>query len=87
MFGYEPKGRGFESLQPYQKTQITVRWSVFFAFIGGRDSNPERVSGENKICRWHVLRREVRSGYATRTASAKADASLQPYQKTQITVR
>ena len=42
-----------------------------FSFLGNgysmRDSNPERVSGVKKMCRWHIFSREVRSSYAART--------------------
>ena len=46
-----------------------------------RGSNPERVSGGHMVCRWHAMRREVRSGCAARTADARAAASLRACQK------
>ena len=79
VFGYEPKGRGFESLQPYQKHH-PCGWCFCF---NTRDSNPERVSGEKQRCRWHVCRREVRSGYAARTADTVR--WMHPFSRTKST--
>lgn len=39
-------------------------------FFVRRDSNPERVSGVEKACRWHVFSCEVRRGCAARTEDA-----------------
>ena len=37
VFGYEPKGRGFESLQPYQETpKSEMAWEFSFFAIGKR---------------------------------------------------
>ena len=44
MFGYEPKGRGFESLTARQEKEICFCVSLF-SFCNGRDSNPERAGG------------------------------------------
>ena len=40
--GYEPVGRGFESLPAYQKRGASFRMRLVFIFALG-DSNPERV--------------------------------------------
>ena len=32
VFGYEPKGRGFESLQPYQSKR-TAMWQSFYSLF------------------------------------------------------
>ena len=47
VFGYEPKGQGFESLAARQKRSDTsVLLLFFYEFL--RDSNPERVSDVKK---------------------------------------
>ena len=33
VFGYEPKGRGFESLTPYQKNAYAIAWAFFVAIV------------------------------------------------------
>ena len=44
VFGYEPKGQGFESLAARQKEQLSLlRW-LFFFYIA-RDSNKEGIMG------------------------------------------
>ena len=57
------------------------KWNFGFASLfifaeSTRDSNPERVSGVNKIVRRTVFRREVLGGYC-RKATVAEDASLQ----------
>jgi len=60
--------RGFESHRLRQKIISThFVWRLFFRW----DSNPERVSSEQKTVRWTVFRCEVRSGYAARTGDAR----------------
>ena len=64
MFGYEPKGQGFESLAARQKrsdTSVLLLFLFFYKFL--RDSNPERVSGVKKTVPWTVFSREVWGGY------------------------
>ena len=41
--GYEPVGRGFESLPAYQKRGMFFRMFLVFIILVCRDSNPERV--------------------------------------------
>ena len=66
---------GFESLRACQNSRHPSGGGCFVS-SPRRDSNPERVSGGHRTCRGHVLRREVRSGCAARTADAQAAESL-----------
>ncbi len=68
VFGYEPKGQGFESLLARQNDSNAFALLSFFRI--NRDSNPERVSDVKKTVLWTVFSREVRSGYDARTEYA-----------------
>ena len=60
VFGYEPKGQGFESLAARQERSDTSVLLLFFVFIKLRgDSNPERVSGVKKTVLWTVFSSKV----------------------------
>ena len=41
--GYEPVGRGFESLPAYQNSEVDIYLLRYFYYFWLRDSNPERV--------------------------------------------
>ena len=59
VFGYEPKGQGFESLAARQKRSDTLVLLLFFCYaVILEDSNPERVSGVKKTVRWTVFSEE-----------------------------
>ncbi len=68
VFGYEPKGQGFESLLARQK--YGYRFCGVRIFCIHRDSNPERARGVKKTVLRTVFSRVVRSGYAARTEYA-----------------
>ena len=79
VFGYEPKGQGFESLAAHHRNGIPV--GVPFLFFGEKvvlmcckGFEPERDEPVKKTCRWHVFRARGRSGYAARPADAQAAA-------------
>ena len=62
VFGYEPKGRGFESLPACQIESELCSGSIFFIYKKrGRDSNPERVDAKKKTVRRTVFRGKVRA--------------------------
>ena len=49
VFGYEPKGQGFESLQARHKEKTSTSVDVFFfVHIFKRDSNPVRATSVKK---------------------------------------
>ena len=48
VFGYEPKGRGFESLQPYQKQKDCLWQSYCFWYQGGRQTAVTRRSPQGE---------------------------------------
>ena len=83
VFGYEPKGRGFESLLAYQKS-LAHTGRRFLLFMNRGDSNPERACGEKGDspgdCR-SAARCAVGAERRQAVQVAKQRASLPAYQK------
>ena len=59
VFGYEPKGQGFESLTLRQIKRIDASVSILFILDElKRDSNTEGDTAVKKRVRWTLFRRE-----------------------------
>ena len=77
VFGYEPKGQGFESLAARQETAVHLQVRGRFAFSRKRDSKPERVSGAGKQSGGLFFSREGRGGYCCAAAVAEVGGFAQ----------
>ena len=60
VFGYEPKGQGFESLPARQNKQYTFRCAACF-FVRGVGLEPARGQSVKKTVRWTVFSFEWRA--------------------------
>ena len=73
VFGYEPKGRGFESLQPYQKRKTPAPSRMIFLFWVPPPKGRPPPSGDRNVWREvnSALRRGFTCGKPLRTAQMR----------------